>query len=198
LLGATVKLARQLGLVEEGCTVAVDSTGFEGRRISRHYALRGGQRAYLMRRFAKLSAAIETGSHLFVSAKVTKGPTHDVCEAPWVLRDGHGRVSFAVVLMDKGYDSEKIHRIIAEELKAQAWIPVRRFYGNRRRWPKAPYRRAMKRRFDHEAYAQRPQAESAFSRHKRRLGSALRSTSWQAQKRDVAYRILTHNLMIIR
>ena len=46
-------------------------------------------------------------------------------------------------------------------------------------------------------YGQRWQAESAFSRHKRRLGSALRGKSDESRERECFLRVLTHNLMLL-
>jgi transposase len=46
-------------------------------------------------------------------------------------------------------------------------------------------------------YGQRWQAESAFSRHKRRLGSALGARSDGSRKREGYLRVLTHNLMLL-
>ena len=56
----------------------------------------------------------------------------------------------------------------------------------------------MKRRFFKRVYGQRWQVESAFSRHKRRLGSALAATSWAGQKREIYTRVLTHDLMLLK
>ena len=176
----------------------MDSTGYECRHVSRHYAHRTGQKPYLMRRFAKLSVALLVRSHLFVSFQITKGPTHDVCEAPEVLRDAHRRVRFATSLLDMGYDSERLLRLIYEELHATAVVPARRNYRNPRRWPKTRYRRRMWRSFDVEAYRQRPQVESVFSRCKRKMGSALSAKTWAGQQREVALRVLTHNLAVLR
>lgn len=41
------------------------------------------------------------------------------------------------------------------------------------------------------------QVESAFSRHKRLLGDALRSRSFPAWERECCLRVLTQNLMIL-
>jgi hypothetical protein len=41
------------------------------------------------------------------------------------------------------------------------------------RWPKTPYRRALRQAFPSGLHHQRWHSGSAFSRHKRRLGSAL-------------------------
>jgi hypothetical protein len=56
----------------------------------------------------------------------------------------------------------------------------------------------MKRAFRHAVYREPWQAESIFSRLKRRLGAAVTSRSTRAQRRETLLRILTHNLMILR
>ena len=48
-----------------------------------------------------------------------------------------------------------------------------------------------------ELSRQRWQVESAFSRHKRLLGAALRSRSEAARERECYLRVLTHNLMLL-
>ena len=67
-----------------------------------------------------------------------------------------------------------------------------------RRWPLTPERRALRRCFPHDLYHQRWHAECVFSRHKRRLGSALTAHRPRAQRRETLLRVLTHNLMILR
>lgn len=46
-------------------------------------------------------------------------------------------------------------------------------------------------------FGQRWQVESAFSRHKRRLGSALGGRSDASRERECQLRVLTHNLMLL-
>jgi transposase len=83
-------------------------------------------------------------------------------------------------------------------------FPLNRRNTGRKR-PKTPYRRQMVRRFRKKprgsrhkrVYGQRWQIESGFSRHKRRLGSALRARAWANQKKEVHLRAVTHNLMLL-
>jgi transposase len=63
--------------------------------------------------------------------------------------------------------------------------------------PKAPYRHALRQAFPAEFYRQRWQAESAFSQHKRRLGSALTARGPDAQDQELVLRVLTHNLDLL-
>jgi hypothetical protein len=73
---------------------------------------------------------------------------------------------------------------------------------NPRRWgrrrPKTRYRRQqVRRRFHRRKYGQRWQAESVFSRLKRRLGAGLRGRSDEARRRETHLKVFTHNLMIL-
>lgn len=195
-MNATLALAHTRGTLQPKPTVAGDSTGLQTRHISHHYAYRTGQKPYLMRRFLKVSASVDCASHLFVAFIFSKGPTHDAREASRLLRQTKRNVDFAAVLLDAGYDAEDLHVLVREQLGAQAWIPPKAG-PKTRKWPKARYRREMRKSFNHDIYKQRVQVESAFSRSKRRLGAELRAVTWQSQKREAALKLITHNLMIL-
>jgi transposase len=66
-----------------------------------------------------------------------------------------------------------------------------------RRWPKTPYRRGMRRQFPRNLHNQRWHTESAFSQHKRRLGSALTTRRADAQDREPVLHVGIHNLMLL-
>jgi transposase len=149
-----------------------------------------------MRRFLKVSAAVDCRSHMFVAAVTTKGPTHDVREAPRLLRQAKRNINFSTALMDAGYDAEHLHVLARERLGVMAWIPPRAGRKSRK-WPKTRYRREMRKSFNKDIYKQRVQIESAFSRNKRRLGAELRARKWESQQREATLRLLTHNLMLL-
>jgi transposase len=101
------------------------------------------------------------------------------------------------VLGDAAFDSEANHRLCREQLGVRSTvIPINR-RGQGRKWPQTKYRRQMQRRFFKRKYGQRWQAESTFSRHKRRLGSALHGRSESARERECQLRIITHNIMLL-
>jgi len=52
-------------------------------------------------------------------------------------------------------------------------------------------------RFPRVKYRQRGQSESCFSRHKRRLGSALTARNDASQHREIGLRVVLHNLMLL-
>jgi transposase len=139
---------------------------------------------------------VDLDSQLIVGAHVSVGPSRDTKEAPCVLREAHRNTHFRRVLWDGGCDAESFHELVRQELHAHSLVPIRSGRSTRR-WPPTKYRRQMKRRFFRRLFGQRWQVESAFSRHKRRLHSSIRSRTWLAQQAEVYARVLTHNLMLL-
>jgi hypothetical protein len=182
----------------------VDGTGLESRHTSRYFFKRAGKR-HTSRLWTKLTVACDTESHFLAGAEVTAGPSNDSPQLPLVMTVASLAVTWDRVLADAAFDAEEHHRYCREDLGVRSTvIPLnRRAQG--RKWPKTPYRRQMVKRFrkrpkgsrHRRVYGQRWQAESAFSRHKRRLGSALGGRSDAAREREGYLRVLTHNLMLL-
>jgi hypothetical protein len=101
------------------------------------------------------------------------------------------------VLGDAAFDAEHHHRLCREDGRIRSMVILLDRRGHGRKWPKAKYRRQMRRRCPRRVYGQRWQAESAFSRHKRLLGSALRSRSDAARERECFLRVLTPNVVLL-
>jgi transposase len=197
LLNAIFQQATDIGLLQQQPLAAIDSTGLESRHTSRYYVYRKGYKRFVRYEWPKITTVCDTCTHLFAACIVTRGPSNDSPQfAPAVIQASQF-VQFAQLLADAAYDGEHNHELCHEELgMTGTMIPL-----NKRRshkWPKSKYRRQMKTQFDKELYNQRWQIESAFSRNKRLLGSALRSRTEQARERECFLRILTHNLMILR
>jgi Transposase DDE domain len=153
----------------------------------------------------KLTVAGATSSHFFTGAPLTLGPSNDSPQFRPVRQQSALIVSWDRVLGDTAFDSEENHRLAREDCGVRATvIPLNR--RNRgRQGPQTRYRRQMVKRFRRKprgsryqrVYGQRWQAESAFSRHKRRLDSALRGRSDESRERECYLRVLTHNLMLL-
>jgi len=166
---------------------------------STHYArrLRDGNRRYRLPKFPKLTIVCDNHSHLIAAALATVGPSYDFpLFEPAMLR-ASWNLEIDRLLADSGYDSEDNHRIARQGLGIRSTVIKLNPRNRGRRWPKARYRRQMRRRFHRRKYGQRWQAESVISRMKRRLGSALRARSDAARQRESDLRVLTHNLMIL-
>jgi hypothetical protein len=184
--------------------VAVDGTGLESRHTSRYFVQRAG-RTHSSRLWTKLTVACDTRSHFFAGATVAAGPSNDSPQFRPVMAQASLAVTWDRALADAAFDAEEHHRYAREDLGVRATvIPLNR-RGRGRKWPKTAYRRQMVKRFRKKpkgsryqrVYGQRWQAESAFSRHKRRLGSALGGRSDDSRKRECYLRVLTHNLMLL-
>jgi transposase len=197
ILNATFEQADTISLLDERPQAAVDATGLESHHTSRYYVCRKDSKRFLSYRWPKITAVCDTKTHLFFACIVTNGPSNDSPEfAPAVIQASRF-VKFDSLVADAAYDGEHNHRLCREGLGiGETMIPLNRRCS--RKWPKSKYRRQMKEHFVKEHYNQRWQIESAFSRNKRLLGSALRSRTDQSRERECFLRILTHNLMIIR
>lgn len=204
LLRCATTSAADRGLIGDQPTAAVDGTGPESRHTSRYVFKRAG-RKHSSRLWAKLTVAVDTGSHFLAGASVTTGPSNDSPQCPPVMTQAALAVTRDRVLADAAFDAEGHHRYAREDLGVRsAVIPISR-RGHGRKWPKATYRRQTVKRSrkkpagsrHRRVYGQRWQAESAFSRHKRRLGSGLGGRSDESRKRECYLRVLTHNLMLL-
>lgn len=192
------------GLIGDKPTAAVDGTGLESRHTSRYFFKRAGKK-HSSRLWTKLTVAVDTASHFLAGAAVSAGPSNDSPQFRPVVAQASLVVTWDRVLADAAFDAEEHHRYCREDRGVRATvIPINR-RGRARKWPKTQYRRQMVKRFRKmpkgsrhtRVYGQRWQAESAFSRHKRRLGSSLGGRSDASRERECRLRVLTHNLMLL-
>jgi hypothetical protein len=181
--------------------VAVDATGLESRHTSRYFARRSGAEHAS---WTKLTTATDTQSHFLAGATVTTGPSNDSPQFRPVMAQASLAVDWDRVLADAAFDSEAHHAYAREELGIRSTvIPINP--RNAAGPPGGKYRSQMPRRFrpkpegswHRRVFGQRWQAESAFSRHKRRLGSALAGRSDESRERECRLRVLTHDLMLL-
>jgi len=197
LLTGIFDWAKSIGLLDEHPDAAIDASGLESRHTSQYYVHRKGSKRFLRYHWPKITVVCDTKTHLFAGCIVSRGPSNDSPEFAPVVIQASQFVQFYRLLADAAYDGEHNHRLCREQLGIiETIIPLN--IRRSRRWPKGKYRRQMKEHFDKEQYNQRWQVESAISRNKRLLGSALRARTEQSRERECFLRILTHNLMILR
>jgi transposase len=147
----------------------------------------------------------DTRSHLILAARVTRGPGNDAPQFAPAARAAAGRVPLDTLLADAGYDAEHLHALARDRLGVRATLIKLNPRSHGRKRPRTEYRGQMARRFRKKptgsryrrVYGQRWQAESGFSRFKRRLGAALRARTWAAQKAEAVFRAIVHNLMLL-
>jgi len=197
LLTGIFDQAGSMGLLDEHPEAAIDATGLESHYTSRHYVHRKGYKRFLRHHWPKITVVCDTRTHLLAGCIVTRGPSNDSPEFAPAIIQASQFVQFERLLGDAAYDGEHNHQLCREELGiVETIIPLNPRRSRKR--PKGKYRRQMKEHFDKEQYNQRWQVESAISRNKRLLGSALRARTELSRERECFLRILTHNLMIIR
>ena len=78
-----------------------------------------------VRRFIKLTIGVELKTQIVTSIKVRRGPANDNRDFTQVLRKAHAVKPIKVGIGDKGYDAEKNHELLRDELHAQSIIPAR-------------------------------------------------------------------------
>jgi transposase len=193
-----VRRAWAQGLIDPAPVTAVDATGLETRHVSAYFGMRRANgTGHRQRAWPKLTAVVHTHSHLILGAVSGVGPSQDSPDFTPAMRQAARLLPIDAALSDAGYDAEHNHRLCQEELGVRRTVIRLNRRNTGRRWPKTPYRRAMRRRFESELYNQRWHAESGFSQHKRRLGSALTARHDEAQERELVLRVVTHNLMLL-
>ena len=129
--------------------------------------------------FRETSVAVDVGNQAIVSCNVTNSLHHDSIIAPSLIRSSYQIKRANCYLMDKGYDSEKIHTLIHDELGAESIIPVR-LWGNS--IPNGKYRRQMFSDFPKQKYQMRNLVETTFSVMKRMIGGKISSKNPVSKK----------------
>src|SRR5215470_14646480 len=118
----------------EPVVAAVDSTGYDARPVSHYFARLSGRRSR-QRRWPKLTAVIDTRTHLFLSAAVTRGPREDAPQLIPVARAAVGRTPIDTLLADAGYDAEANHATCRERLGIRSTVIALNWRGSRK-WPR--------------------------------------------------------------
>jgi Transposase DDE domain len=182
--------------------VAFDSTGLGLGRRSLYYVRRRQKldlpwQTVAYGRFAKLEAAVDCDSHLFLAVLVGRGPAVDVNRFVPLLQATMANCAPQSVLADAGYDSEANHRY-AHQQGISSFIPAK-IGRPSDKLPTGRHRRRMRQRLtkDYGHYGQRWQAESGFSMLKGRLNSMVNARTYWNQCRELLLLALTYNIMIL-
>lgn len=184
-MGFVRKLIEKSVEQESPSLMAIDATGIDSWQRSRHYEKRIGESNM---QFAKADILVDTDNKLIYGHMLKMKPRHDVVGAKSIFkRMKHKHV---LVLGDKGYDSEPLHKI-AEQEGFLLWAPVRNMS------PSPPKGKHRKRCAKHppNRKGMRSIAESVIRSLKSRLPS-LRSRTHYMKKREFAWHILTYNLEV--
>jgi hypothetical protein len=93
--------------------------------------------------------------------------------------------------MDRGYDSNEIHRLISEDLAADSIIPPRSWNNE---FIGGIYRQEMINRADDPKYRKRQLVETTFSILKRKFGGDLKARKILIQMKEIAGKMIACNI----
>ncbi len=181
---------------------AVDSTGFDAGRASRHFVRRRRSKLLDMqeethyKRFAKLGIIADCDTHLILATYRGVGPRPDVDQLYDTLEGMCLNAVPQKLLADAGYDSEHNHEMLREYLHVDSLIPAKAGRPTDK-LPTGKYRRQMATDFDHDTYAQRWQVETVMFMLKNHLGDAVAARTEATWSDELALKAVTHNVMIV-
>jgi IS5 family transposase len=189
--------------------LAIDSSCYESRHVSRHFERRKrdgkseqavkSERSATVKKLPKLAIAVAASCHLILAAWATTGAGADHPHFEPVLFDAWRRAPGVTVVADAGYDSEDAHCLARDDMSVASIIPPLAGRPTDKP-PPTRYRRMMHDGFADgslkQAYGQRWQSETVNSMMKRNHGSALRARTPQRREREMMLKVVTHNVAL--
>jgi hypothetical protein len=170
---------------DEECGIAaIDGTTLSRSNPSKHYLRRIGSEDTVNRPVQEV-LMIDVKRRMFLAWRFRSSPRGEKCDIPYLIE--HSPTLPELVLMDKGFDSNPLHRWLRER---GIWsvAPVRK--GCKR----GQYRREMRNHFDWCLYWQRNIVESMISAVKRLYGVHVRARTWRTQRAEIYSRLISYNL----
>ena len=163
---------------------AIDGTSLQRSNPSAHYLKRIDRETKIAVPIY-LNAMIDVVRRKFVAVRHHMKKSGEVTDVKYLINQSIQQIE--LVLMDKLYDSEKLHRYLREK-GIFSIAPVKK------NWAKGQLRKQLKDCFDYAIYWQRNLIESLFSALKRLFGNNLRSFSARTQRAEIYMRMIAYNL----
>ena len=132
-----------------------------------------------------LNAMVDVVRRKFVSVRHHAKKAGEVRDVPYLVKQSMQEIE--LILMDKAYDSEKLHRYLRQQ-GIFSIAPVKK------NWAKGQMRKQLRDCFDYGQYWQRNLVESLFSDLKRVFGNHLRGLSARTQRAELYMRLIAYNL----
>ncbi|MBW2976881.1 transposase [Candidatus Woesearchaeota archaeon] len=175
-----------LGMTTEGfvSVAAIDGTGLQRSNPSAHYLKRIDHDKKITVPIM-ITSMVDVMRRKFLAVKHHSGRCGEVADVLYLVDQFQDEID--IILMDKAYDSEKLHRCLREQ-GIYSIAPIKK------NWARGQIRKQLKDCFDYALYWQRNIVESLFSALKRLFGSLLHSRSARTQRAELYMRLIAYNL----
>ena len=175
----------QQTISQVGKIVSIDGTGLERTKASEHYI----RRIDAKRPFCKgyhLSIIVGEKSKI-LGLRIRQKYCHDIKDVKYLTKRLLKKPK--IILMDKGYDSEKLHRYFASQ-NIRSIAPVKK------NWAKGQIRKKLKDNFPQKLYNKRSRVESIFHALKQKFGSSVSSKLVAPARTEIYCRAILHNIFL--
>jgi len=163
---------------------AIDGTSMQRNNPSSHY-LKRIDRTEPVGVPVYLNVMVDVLRRKFVAVKHHAKKSGEVSDVPYLIAQSPQEID--LVLMDKLYDSEKLHRRLREQ-GIYSIAPVKK------NWAEGQIRKQLRDCFDYTQYWQRNLIECLFSALKRLFGNYLRGCTARTQRAEIYMRMIAYNL----
>jgi len=163
--------------------VSMDGTGLERTKASEHYIRRIDAKRPFYRGY-HLSIIVGQNSKI-LNLRIKKRFGSDIKDAKYLTKRLPKKPK--IILMDKGYDSENLHKYFASQ---NIWsiAPVKK------NWAKGQLRKKLKDNFPQKIYNKRSRVESIFHALKHKFGSSVNSKLVACARTELYCRAILHNI----
>ena len=163
---------------------AIDGTCLQRSNPSSHYLKRidRGEKTQIP---VQLNVMVDVLRRKFVSIRHHASRAGEQKDVKYLINQSPEKID--LILMDKGYDSEKLHKLIREKGMLSI-APVKK------NWKRGQLRKQLRDCFDYVIYWQRNLIESLFSALKRLFGSHLRGLTSRTQRAEIYMRMIAYNI----
>ena len=165
--------------------VSMDGTGLERTKASHHYIKRIDGKIHFSKGY-HFSIIVGENSRI-LSLRIRKRYSHDMKDARYLAKRLPNKPK--IILMDKGYDSEKLHQYFALQ---NIWsiAPVKK------NWAKGQLRKKLKDNFPQKLYNKRSRVESIFHAFKQKFGASVSSKHIAPARTEIYCKSILHNLFL--